>query len=204
VATKADRTKQAILSAAEALFSVQGFDATSLDAIGSRAGIQGTAILYHYPTKRDLYAAVLDRLFAPLTPELDELLDKDGAPAERLVAITTALVRFAEQRPAAARLILRETVARSDEAQGVIGAAGADRWERVLTVLGDADDGEAAGNPDVLWSIVLGAICFYFTAGTSLTGLPGHVRREGDARAFESVMANLTRVLCSSQGARQG
>ncbi|MEE9607988.1 MAG: helix-turn-helix domain-containing protein, partial [Myxococcota bacterium] len=61
--SKSERTRDAILEAAEGLFSESGFDRTSLDAIGERAGILGTAILYQFPNKRALYEAVVSELF---------------------------------------------------------------------------------------------------------------------------------------------
>ena len=55
---KSQRTTESILVAAEEPFSEHGFDGASLDAIDRRAGMQGTAILYHYATKRELYEAI--------------------------------------------------------------------------------------------------------------------------------------------------
>jgi AcrR family transcriptional regulator len=93
--SKSERTRESILTVAERLFSEKGFDATSLDAIGTEAGIQGTAILYHYPTKRELYEAVLDRIFMPLLEEMDAQLGAEAPLQDRLVAFTSVMVRFA-------------------------------------------------------------------------------------------------------------
>ena len=68
--SKSERTRAAVLAAAEGLFSERGFDATPLGAIGDRAGIQAGAILYHYASKRELYEAVLERMFSPLVDEV--------------------------------------------------------------------------------------------------------------------------------------
>jgi AcrR family transcriptional regulator len=172
--TKSERTKEAVLAAAEVLFSERGFDATTLDAIGSRAGMQGTAILYHFATKRVLYEAVLDRMFTPMVNDVHGHLE-DGLPAGELyAAITATMVRFAAARPAAARLILREASAGSDEAGDIVGSASRRQWKRFLDALDDAAIHDTGNDldPRMIWNIVIGAICFHFGGGSTVGGLP--------------------------------
>ena len=79
--SKSERTKESILGAAEVQFSQHGFGGATLDAIGERVGIKGTAILYHFATKRELYWAVLDRMFTSMLDEVHAELTGD-APLE--------------------------------------------------------------------------------------------------------------------------
>lgn len=195
--SKSQRTKESILVVAEELFSENGFDATSLDAIGRRAGIQGTAILYHYATKRELYEAVLNRIFSPYVEELYTQFDDDGPLDDRLVAITSAMVRFAARRPAAARLILRETTAGSADAKDIMGHATARHWKRLLDVLTAERDDDMDVDPLVVWNIIVGAVCFYFSAGPTVGGLVDDPTDPERVRVFENVMMNLTRSLCT-------
>ncbi len=191
--TKSERTRESVLAAAEVLFSERGFDATTLDAIGARAGMQGTAILYHYASKRALYVAVLDRMFAPMLDDVHRVLGSDLPRDERFAVVTRTMVRFAAARPAAARLILREASAGSTEAGEIVGSATQRQWVKFLDALGSGADQAPAAHvdPRVIWNIVIGAICFNF--GTdSLVGDASHDSSEpAQVAEFEAVMVDL-------------
>ena len=60
----ADRSRGAILDAAERLFAEQGFDATSLTQVGGAAGVSRGTPGYFFRSKAELYRAVLDRSLA--------------------------------------------------------------------------------------------------------------------------------------------
>ena len=59
---KAERTRRQILAAAERRFADAGFEGTRLDDIADDIGMVGSAILYHFADKRELYRAVRDDL----------------------------------------------------------------------------------------------------------------------------------------------
>jgi AcrR family transcriptional regulator len=203
--TKSERTRESVLASAEVLFSERGFDATTLDAIGERAGMQGTAILYHYASKRALYEAVLDRMFAPMLDDVHRLLEADRPLNERFAAVTRTMVRFAAARPAAARLILREASAGSAEAGEIVGSASQRHWVKFIDALGSGAQRDPAADvgPRVVWNIVIGAICFNFGTG-SLVGNP--VDGSGDSAhvaEFEAVMVALTNSLFGLEGERR-
>ncbi len=192
--SKSERTRELILTVAERLFSEKGFDATSLDAIGKEAGIQGTAILYHYPTKRELYEAVLDRIFTPLLEEMGSLLEGQAPLQDRLVTFTSMMVRFAARRPGAAKLILRDSSAGSADVKEIMGTVAAPHWKRLLGVL--ESEGEGTGtDPLIIWNIIVGAVCFYYAAGPTVGGLAYDPATPEKTAAFEKVMMDLTRSL---------
>ena len=60
----AERSRSAILDAAAVLFAEQGYLATSLAAVGVRAGLSRGTPGYFFRSKAELYRAVLDRSFA--------------------------------------------------------------------------------------------------------------------------------------------
>src|SRR5512134_3133369 len=96
-------TKERILDAAEALFMVQGFTATSLRMITTRAGVNLAAVNYHFGSKDELVRAVFTRRLGPLNRErvalLEELEEQAGGrplvPEQVLEAFLTAGVRVA-------------------------------------------------------------------------------------------------------------
>lgn len=67
----ADDTRTRILRAALDLFAEHGYQRTSLRQIGERLRLTKTAILYHFPTKENLLAALVE----PLVSDLEALLD---------------------------------------------------------------------------------------------------------------------------------
>ncbi len=62
----APKTTTRILDAAEALFMEHGFEATSLRAITSAAGVNLAAVNYHFGSKEELFQAVLTRRLDPM------------------------------------------------------------------------------------------------------------------------------------------
>lgn len=60
-AEAAEKSKSAILDAAEALFAEKGFEAASLQEISSRAGVARGLPGYFFGSKEHLYQAVLER-----------------------------------------------------------------------------------------------------------------------------------------------
>ena len=59
-----ERSRDAILEAAEELFAERGFEATSLAEVGLRAGVSRATPGYFFGSKAELYRAVLDRAFS--------------------------------------------------------------------------------------------------------------------------------------------
>lgn len=71
--TQAERTEAtttALVAAARELFATRGYDATSLDAVASEAGVTKGAVYHHFDGKRQLFEAVfvgeVERMRAPL------------------------------------------------------------------------------------------------------------------------------------------
>jgi len=77
-------TKPRILDAAEALFMEHGFEATSLRAITTAAGVNLAAVNYHFGSKEELFQAVLTRRLDPMNQERLDLLtrlEREAAPS---------------------------------------------------------------------------------------------------------------------------
>ena len=60
----ADRSRETILDAAEALFALRGYDGVSLSDIGAASGLSRATPSYFFGSKDGLYKAVLDRASA--------------------------------------------------------------------------------------------------------------------------------------------
>ena len=194
--TKSERTRKAILDAAEELFSAHGYEGASLDAIGERAGIQGTAILYHFSNKQALYEATLERIFNPLFDELNDILTGSGPVEELQDSAVGAIVTYAGERPNAARLMLRETASPGGDARAIIEAKA--RSGVIASIMeAFASQSKVKGvDPVMVANIIVGAVCFYFVGPPSLTGDKAYDPRSPElVEAFSEVMRDLTRSL---------
>lgn len=117
---RAERTRGAVLEAAESLFAGRGFDGTRLEDIAERVGIRRASIVYYFKDKRELYAAVLASVFSDLHASLAEALSRDLPVPERIEAGVRAWVGFVGRRPTVARLILREVADATPEHRSAV------------------------------------------------------------------------------------
>jgi TetR/AcrR family transcriptional regulator len=118
--TRADRTRAAVLEAAETLFAERGFDGTRLEDIAERVGIRRASIVYYFRDKRELYGAVLASVFGGLYEALAQVLARVGPVPERIEAGVAAWVDYVGARPTLARLILREVASATPERRSAL------------------------------------------------------------------------------------
>lgn len=69
-AQRAEATVGALVTAARELFAAEGYDATSLAAVATRAQVTKGAVYHHFDGKRQLFEAVLTREIDHLTERL--------------------------------------------------------------------------------------------------------------------------------------
>lgn len=96
----AERQRERLLVVAEKHFREYGFDRTSLSEIGAALGLTRGAVLYHFGSKADLLATLLE----PFVTGLDEALDtleRAAPPARPDEVITVVLDLLTATRPAA-------------------------------------------------------------------------------------------------------
>jgi len=118
----AERSREAILDAAERLFADRGFEGASLNEIGAAAGLSRATPSYFFGSKDQLYAAVLERAFADRQAATADALAPvhawcadDGAGVDALgralARATDDYLRFLLGRPTFVQLLNREELA---------------------------------------------------------------------------------------------
>jgi TetR/AcrR family transcriptional regulator len=105
---RAERTRAAILAAAEPHFAERGFTAARLEDVALRVGIRRASLLYYFRDKEELYDAVLGELTGALFARVSAALRSDGRIVDRALRAVGAWVDFVGERPAFARILLRE------------------------------------------------------------------------------------------------
>ena len=158
-----NRSRSAILDAAEGLFAAQGFEATSLSQVGSAAGVSRATPGYFFGSKADLYQAVLDRSFAEVREAVRAGRARALASNESHETILAGAVSdyfdFLAARPNFVRLIEREALNGGHLPAALSHlSAGQEALAAISAELGldDAPSGEAA---QLLLSII--ALCWF-------------------------------------------
>jgi AcrR family transcriptional regulator len=103
----ADR-REVILDAALDEFARNGFHETSLEGVADRAGISKALIYEHFPSKRDLHAALLAHHVTALFTKLAETAGTHRPGEIRLRDGVDAFLRFVEERRDAWRMLFRD------------------------------------------------------------------------------------------------
>jgi AcrR family transcriptional regulator len=86
-----------ILDAARKIFAVQGFNATTMDAIAEQAHIaKGTLYLY-FPSKRDIYVAALRQGIQSLNDDTNRNVASETGLLNKLRTFVTTRVEYFEQ-----------------------------------------------------------------------------------------------------------
>jgi len=98
-AARTRATEDRILTVALEFFGTKGFDSVSLDDLAADLGITKQAILYHWPSKRALLDAVIDRAALELILEFDGALADQGSGWSRVESIVRRIFRVAMRRP---------------------------------------------------------------------------------------------------------
>jgi AcrR family transcriptional regulator len=124
----ADRSREAILRAAEDLFAERGFDGVSLGEIAADAGLSRGAPSYFFGSKAELYRGVLEGVFSEreeaasqaCQPLVAWASSEDRTPIQRpLTEAVEGYLDFLLRRPSFVMLIQREELAGASHLKGV-------------------------------------------------------------------------------------
>ena len=72
-----ERTREAILSAAERLISTKGFQAFTLDEVAQGASVSKGGVLHHFPNKHALLLGLVQQMFQQEEAEIEQFLRED-------------------------------------------------------------------------------------------------------------------------------
>jgi AcrR family transcriptional regulator len=99
-----------ILHAARRRFLAEGVDGASLRTIASDAKTNVGMIFYYFPTKDELFLAVVEEVYGKLVLDLGAAFDGDGTAKDRLHAAFSRLGRATDEEALVIRLVLREAL----------------------------------------------------------------------------------------------
>jgi AcrR family transcriptional regulator len=129
---EAHRTR--LLEAAAAEFADAGVDGANVNRISLAAGLAKGTIYNYFPSKRDLFLAVVEEASSQAAAG-DEPLDDDAPTAARLRAILESDVEWVREHEDFARVLIREALAGDPRHQAGIVAAAAPFVERISEII---------------------------------------------------------------------
>ncbi|MGV8887774.1 MAG: TetR/AcrR family transcriptional regulator [Pseudomonas sp.] len=129
-----DRKREAIIQAAIAEFSANGFDITSMDKIAATAGVSKRTVYNHFPSKEELFAEILNQLWARVTAEQETPYHPDLPLRDQMRRILMAKMQMLgdDNFLDLARVAIAATIHSPERAQNMVARMG--EREEGLTV----------------------------------------------------------------------
>ena len=100
-----DERRAQLLSAALEVFTAAGYHSAAMDEIADRAGVSKPVLYQHFPSKLDLYLAVLDTHIDSLVFAIQRAIQSTPDNAKRVQATIGAYFDFIEAEGEAFRLL---------------------------------------------------------------------------------------------------
>lgn len=179
---RAERRSQ-LLAIALDLFATEGFHHVSMDDIADRAAVSKPVLYRHFPSKLDLYLAVVDTQGADLLAAVDRAVAPvEAGPVGRgegravVAAVVTAYLAFVQVAGQSSSLLFESDVTHDAQVRRRVEHANAEATRRIAEVLVGVT-GRGRADADVLAAALVataqGAATYWLRQGGD--GDPGRV-----------------------------
>jgi TetR/AcrR family transcriptional regulator len=193
---RALETQEKILVAALAVFAERGYDGTTMGRVAKRAGVGQPLVVYHFPTKEDLWVAAaemaLDKFMARLLPNLEALEGLD--PAIRLSLIFQDYTRFSAGIPALLQIFIDMNRRGGPALDRVITDRLRPTYDRLRQLIEAAQRAGAmpAGDPGLIYYALISVAVTLFSLNREFELLTGRDPKDPDmVEAQASLLARL-------------
>lgn len=134
-----------LLAVAQHLFSTEGYHHVSMDDIAERAHVTKPVLYRHFPSKLDLYLAIVDERGRELLATIDDAVRPvvDGTAGdgrEVVAAIVCAYVTFVDAAGESSTLLFESDVTHDPEVRDRVESASRDAAGRIADVLARVTD----------------------------------------------------------------
>ena len=121
-----DRKRDAIVQAAIVEFRANGFEATSVDKVAARAEVSKRTLYNHFPSKDELFAAILHILWESSAAELQRAYEPARPVRDQLMELLhSKLAMLADEHfLALARVAIAAGLHSPERAQGIVARLG--------------------------------------------------------------------------------
>jgi AcrR family transcriptional regulator len=158
-----EATRRSLLRAAAALFSRNGYDGTTTDAMATEAGANKAMISYHFGGKKGLYTAVLAECLDASDLVLEPVRSSSSSSDERLGQFIELFMEFIARHPHFPLIVLREQMAGGVHLEGELQERFFGFFRLVRSIL---EDGRRDGtfrdvDPHAAHLSLVGSMVFY-------------------------------------------
>jgi len=199
-----------ILEVAEARFAQRGFAGVGMREVALAAGLGKSSLFHHFPTKAELWVAVIERVIARIEIHVLPALGASGGALARIDRAVDALIDALAEHPTTARLLLRSLVEEDELAAAPPpGAAEVEarihglvaRFTALLAAGVEAGELRPASAPDAVQTLI-GTTVYHFASGEFGEAVLGGAlfSAEAVARRKREVKELLLHGLASPQG----
>src|SRR5918992_2729356 len=107
---RAPERRQQLLEVARKVFGRRGYHTVTMDAVAREAGVTKPILYDHFPSKRELYLALLELDLATLKERLRDALETPKGNRERIRGSFQAYFDFVDDHAEGFRLLMQEAV----------------------------------------------------------------------------------------------
>jgi AcrR family transcriptional regulator len=136
--------REQVLQVAQALFAGEGFHHVSMDDIADRAEVSKPVLYRHFPSKLDLYLAVIDQRGAALLEAIEAAVEpiergpvQPGDGRDVVMAVVRAYVEFVDGAGESSTLLFESDVTRDADVRARVEHATSEAARRIAVVLAD-------------------------------------------------------------------
>ncbi|GCE78388.1 TetR/AcrR family transcriptional regulator [Cellulomonas biazotea] len=137
-----DERRAQVLHIAQGLFSSEGFHHVSMDDIADRAEVSKPVLYRHFPSKLDLYLAVVDQCGSDLLAAVEvAVAPLEAGPVHRgagrdvIAAIVRAYIDFVDVAGESSTLLFESDVTHDDDVRARVEHASLEAARRISAVL---------------------------------------------------------------------
>jgi AcrR family transcriptional regulator len=172
---RAPERRRQLLEVARKVFGRRGYHTVTMDSVAKEAGVTKPILYDHFPSKRELYLALLEADLAGLKQRLDDGLESSRGNRERIRASFQAYFDFVDDHAEGFRLLMQEAVGGEREFREMVFRFRDEILESVTEVIAR----ESKGNLDrkEAGDVALGLIGMAETAAQRDAGAPKEQRR---------------------------
>jgi AcrR family transcriptional regulator len=115
--------REQLLASAQQIFVSRGYHAAAMDEIAVKAGVSKPVLYQHFPSKLDLYLALLEQSTEDLVKRVQEALDNTHDNQRRVRAAIEADFAFVDDEAAAFRLVFESDLTKEPAVSSIVEGA---------------------------------------------------------------------------------
>lgn len=132
-----DQRRVQLLDAANDVFTTKGYHAAAMDDIAVAAGVSKPVLYQHFPSKLDLYLALLDASCDRLVGVVESALDSTEDNADRVVATIGAFYEFVSSASGEFRFVFESDLTGDGQVQQRLWRVNNDIADAIAVVIAD-------------------------------------------------------------------